>query len=562
MDSARLKISAIISYILLGLLAIYFKFFPFNINSLLVNFFVCSSVIVFIGLMVYGLLMINKPKHVLYLMPQSLAFVFLARAVPNLRCSYPPLHDPYYHYVCSLNLLKYGTLQPLLNWWYPQIDMQLHWPNMHLINAALVKVTSCVEMQFFRFQEPLMGVILFLAVFILAKCVTKNNANNAVSMLAALFVSLGDTIIFYQSEYHPQGLAFVYFTFLFYFYIKSRSQRNIFFTSLMILLIMVFALSHHFSSLLLGLLAIAYLVALFATGNLPFLRDRFPEIAGVVKKDYTLWGIIAVVMLSYHFFGYFSFGKQILTALNESSPSASLITAGSQVPLQVTLLNAAKYVLLFLTLPSLVYLFKTKNINEYRCGLLLVCVLIGGVVGTFIIFSPIDRIVGFYMPFAAIFGALTVFRLKDEWLAAINKKFVLSGLIFLASVPMVAGFFNSQSPAYFLQNSVSHPYYWYSNDLSSFNRYGVIGKWLNDYTSINSSYVAESDTMMIPFYYAEKSINNVRYIKNFSGSSKLLFIANPSIFYSNEQYQKKKNIIKSNCLVFDDGVLTACELRI
>ncbi len=547
MDSARLKIIAIISYILLGLLAIYFKFFPISINSLLVNFFVCSSVIVFIGLMVYGLLTINKPKHVLYLIPQSLAFVFLARAVPNLRLSYPPLHDPYYHYVCSLNILKYGTLEPILNWWYPQINMQLHWPNMHLINAALVKVSGINEMQLFRFQEPLIGIILFLAVFILAKCVTKNNA---ISMLAALFASLGDTIIFYQSEYHPQGLAFVYFAFLFYFYIKSRSQRNIFFTSLLILLIMVFALSHHFSSLLLGLLAIAYLVALFSTVNVPFLRDRFPEITEVAKKDYTLWGIIAVVMLSYHFFGYFSFGKGILTALKELTPSASLVTAGSQVPLQVTLLNAAKYILLFLALPSVFYIVKTKNINEYRCGLLLICVLIGGVIGTFIIFSPIDRIMGFYMPFAAIFGALTVFRLKDEWLGAINKNLVLNVVILLASVPMVTGFFNSQTPAYFFQDSAVNTHYWYSNRLPKMDQYKIAGEWTGAFISKESTIGTEFDTRTIPFYYGMHSCSNIRqpYDKND------YYFVNQKIPYNTTQYEKRDFNRKFNT-IYDNGEL-------
>ena len=215
-------------------------------------------------------------------------------------------------------------------------------------------------------------------------------------------------------------------------------------------------------------------------------------------------------MLSYHFFGYFSFGKGILTALKELTPSASLVTAGSQVPLQVTLLNAAKYILLFLALPSLVYIFKTKNINEYRCGLLLVCVLIGGVIGTFIIFSPIDRIMGFYMPFAAIFGALTVFRLKDEWLGAINKNLVLNVVILLASVPMVTGFFNSQTPAYFFQDSAVNTHYWYSNRLPKMDQYKIAGEWTGAFISKESTIGTEFDTRTIPFYYGQRSYIKVK----------------------------------------------------
>lgn len=548
MDSTRIRliIIGIISYIILGLLAIYFKFTPLNINNLLINTIVSFSVIAFIVLIVYGAFIINNSKYIFYLLPQSLAFVFLARAVPNLRLSYPPLHDPYYHYVCSLNILKYGTLEPLLNWWYPQISMQLHWPNMHLINAALVKITNIEEMHLFRFQEPLMGLIFFLGVFILAKCITKNNG---ISLLAAMFASLGDTVIFYQSEYHPQGLSFIYFVFLIYFYIKSREQKNIFFTFLTILFIFVFVLSHHFSSLLLGLLAIAFLIAMFISSKIPFLRDRFPEISGVAKKDYTFWSIIAVIMISYHFFGYFNFGKQILSFLKGLSPSASLIKTGLEVPLQVTLLNGAKYILLFLALPSLVYIFKTKDVNEYRCGLLLICILIGGVVGTFIVFSPIDRILGFYMPIVAIFGALTIFRFK-EWLTSYNKKLVLNVLIFLISIPMVAGFFNSQSPAYFFQNSDVNTYYWYSNRLPKMDQYKIAGEWAGTFISKESSIGAEFDTRTVPFYYGMHSGSNIHQPSDKND----YYFVNQKIPYNTTQYEKR-NFNKIFNRIYDNGEL-------
>ncbi len=154
-------------------------------------------------------------------MPQLLIFIFIARAIPNLRLSYPPLHDPYYHYVCTLNVLRYKTLKPVLGWWYSRVNTQLHWPDMHLLTTALGHITDIDIMKLFRFQESVMGMIFFFAVFILAKTVTNSDR---IAMLSALFASISYIIIFYQSEYHSQGSAIVLLILLLYTFIKSRSR--------------------------------------------------------------------------------------------------------------------------------------------------------------------------------------------------------------------------------------------------------------------------------------------------------------------------------------------------
>ena len=218
MPSRELKLIAIITYLLLALLAMYFKYFPNIITSAITNFFIIILIFTLISFLVYGAFLIKKNNDIYFLLPQSLIFTFIARAVPNLRLSYPPLHDPYYHFVSTLNVIEYGTLRPILGWWYSGIDTQLHWPDMHLITTALVELTNIDVMQFFRFQEPFLGIVFFMAVFLLTKTITNNNG---VALLAGLFASISDVIIFYQSEYHPQGISIVYFVLLLYAFAKA-----------------------------------------------------------------------------------------------------------------------------------------------------------------------------------------------------------------------------------------------------------------------------------------------------------------------------------------------------
>lgn len=246
MSSIRLKVIAIVTYLLLALLAIYFKQIPTIINTTISNSFIFMLVFALTLLLVYGTFLIKKTNDIYFLLPQSLIFTFIARAVPNLRLSYPPLHDPYFHFVSTLNVIEYGTLRPILGWWYSGIDTQLHWPDMHLITTALVEITNIDVMQFFRFQEPFLGIIFFMAVFLLTKTVTNNIS---VALLAGLFASINDIIIFYQSEYHPQGISIIYFVLLLYAFLKSRQVIDIRYRYISLIFGAVFITSHYFTPL-------------------------------------------------------------------------------------------------------------------------------------------------------------------------------------------------------------------------------------------------------------------------------------------------------------------------
>ena len=560
MPSRELKLIAIITYLLLALLAMYFKYFPNIITSAITNFFIIILIFTLISFLVYGAFLIKKNNDIYFLLPQSLIFTFIARAVPNLRLSYPPLHDPYYHFVSTLNVIEYGTLRPILGWWYSGIDTQLHWPDMHLITTALVELTNIDVMQFFRFQEPFLGIVFFMAVFLLTKTITNNNG---VALLAGLFASISDVIIFYQSEYHPQGISIVYFVLLLYAFAKSRKVIDVRYRYISLIFGVVFITSHYFTPIFLALIFSSYIAIMLMTRIFYFsnaIWNKYVNMFEDVTSDYEYFLILIIASLSHHFFVYYGPLKTFIEMTSGSTLNTHLVSIGqTSVPLLNSILASFKWGLFVLAITSILFIIKTKNKNEFRLGVITVCIIFAGVVGNYVVASPLDRIIGFYVPFAAIFASLTLHRFKDEWFIGIHKNRKIIVAVLIASIIMTAGFFNSQMPAYFFKDSKVDTFYWYSNDLSSMSRYGVTGEWINSYTSKESKYVTEFDTIILPYYYAKRPIDNVNHYLYYTYNKKpvgAFIIVNPTIQYSfGGDYFDKQGYLKSINVLYDNRIL-------
>ncbi len=554
----KLKLISILSSLLLIPIALYFKYFPSIINSNVSNISIVLLVFILISLLIYGSFILEKPKDIYFLIPQSLMLTFLARAVPNLRLSYPPLHDPYSHFVTTLNVIEYGTLKPILGWWYSGVDIQLHWPDMHLITTALVKTTNIDVMQFFRFQEPVLGMIFFLAVFLLTKTVT---ANNGVSLLAGLFASINDIIIFYQSEYHPQGISIIYLVLLLYTFLKSRQVSHVCYRYISLIFGTVFILSHYFTPIFLSLIFSSYIAVMLLIRIFSLFKSIFNKYGNMFENltsDYVYFIIIVIASFSYHFFVYEGPLKMFLEMASMPVLDGQLVSIGqTNVPLFSSILSSFKWGLFILAIISIMFIFKTKNTDEFRLGIIMICIIFAGFVGNYIVASPLDRIIGFYVPSAAIFASLTLRRFNEKWFGGITNSTKLVMTVLLASVIISAGFFNSQTPAYFFQDSKVNTYYWYSNDLSSMDKYGVTGSWIQSYTSNESIYDVEFDTIILPYYYANRPFGSMNPNFHKKDSSGDFVVMNPMIKYSSDKLNNfdKHEYINSLNILYNNEIL-------
>ncbi len=504
-QNKKLLVVAIITNLLLVLIAIYFKCFPTIISSQISNIFIFSLVFLLIFLLVYGAFLIQTKIDAFLLLPQSLFITFIARAIPNLRLSYPPLDDPYFYFGSTQNILQFGTLEPVLGWWYFGTDSMLHWPLMHLFSTFLINIPNLNSSQVFRFQEPFIGTIFFLFMFIFTREITENYG---VALVSGLFASLSDIIIFYQAEYHSQGFAFFTTMLVMYAFVKSRKYTSrVGYRYLLILTIIAFCLSHYFVPLFLSILFITYLIFLLSIEifNLFIIKKSLLKISTNIKNDHNFLLIVILFSLSYHFLVYTSFLDSLMSLMSHSEVlNAPLVsTVESRVPLFTSVLSAFKWGLFLLALVSILQVLVTKNPNEIRLSILIVCTLFAGIFGNYFIPMPLDRIIGFFILFASVFASLTLFRLrKNNFLAA--KKGIFLLFVLFASLILLAGFFNSQTPAYFFKDSNIDSYYYYSNRLPSMSQYKYAGDWIGYYTPNNSIYSSKYYSYMAIFYFTDK----------------------------------------------------------
>jgi len=546
LNNRPLKVIATITYLLLILIAAYFKYFPTIINSEITNILILLLVFALTSLLVYGSFIIQKSTDVYFLLPQSLIFTFIARAIPNLRLSYPPLHDPYYLFVSTLNIIEYGTLEPILGWWYSGVDVQLHWPIMQLLTTTLAHITNVNVMQIFRFFQPTMGMIFFLAIYFLAKTVTKSEG---VALLAGLFASINDIIIFYQAEYHPQGLSMIYFVLLVYVFIKSRQISDIRYRYLTIIFSIVFILSHYFTPLFLALIFCLYLIILLIIPLLSVhsvIKDKIYKTVKGTDSDKNLFMIVIVSSLGYHFLVYPSVVQMFLSMTSEFLISSPLVSFGqSNIPFITSVLSSFKWVLFVLALISILFIIKTKKTDEFRLAILFSCIVFAGIIGNYVIMLPTDRLIGFYIPFAVVFGSLTLHRFMSCWFRDMKKNRKIMIVILVSTIIILAGFFNSHTPAYYFQDSDENVYYWYSNILPSMDQYKAVAEWVNKYTSYVpyiTKYGVEFDNRVTLFYFGTISYNDVifRYY-HFPDYSNDYVVINPKIPYEDEHGNKISN---------------------
>lgn len=555
----NLILSSIIAYFLLVLYAVYFKFFPIIISPGISNCLLIGLLILLLGILIIQPFQLKTTIDFYCVLPQYLIFAFITRAIPTLRLPFQPLSDPYYYFISTLNIVDYGTIQPVLSWWYGLTQQQLTWPDLHLIGSSLMNLTGIHSIEILRYLLPAMGVIFFLGIFILTREIT---GNVSVALLAGLFASTSDAVLFYQSEYHPQGLAFVYFIFLIVLIIRYFSTPSVLNGSLMIVYALVFSLAHHFSSVFFGLLSVFILLSFWLYQHY-FSRYFDSDNSEHIHFLLLPWIIIAFLMFFSHIFNYPAFLKIVSEMMRyQFEPTYALFTYGSTIPLQVTILNSTKYLLLALAIISIFYIIKSKDKRGIFCLIILIGVLISGAIGTFIAFLPVDRLIGFYIPLAALFASLTLCRFHDVWLprwSLLTKKILIIGI---SLIILIAGPLNFFAPGLIFHNSPKDTYYWHNNDFSGYSMFGIPGYWINDYVPKNTTFFLDGrfktdKYLMIPYFYGKLAesciiidVNHLKnvdcYIVNLVNNKSNIEIFNNNIYLKNQIY---------TCGIFHIGII-------
>jgi hypothetical protein len=559
-DNKQIVLILSLGYVLTGLMIAYFYFSPTLINSLFSDILIVLGVLLLFSSFIYASIKAKGSGEVALVLLGIILLSILARSIPHLRLSYPPLVDPYYYAISTLNIIDYGTLQPVLGEWYSGISSHLHWPVMQLLTAGVVEITGIDSMWLFRFQEPLLGGMFALAVFALAKEATKHNG---IALLSALFASASDVVIFYQSEYHPQGFAVIFFVLFLCTYLISRTASRRGYRVLALVCLAIFLFSHHFSSLFVALLAISFIGLVYLVSSLSPRAGRLSQVAREMRADYTLWAIVAIAGLSYHFLVYAATVRGFLGGFIEvpTEPGAELLVVGTDVPMLATLLNSAKWGILLLAVFAIIRVIRNPQPREFRLLVLLACILIAGFVANYILWGPVDRMIVFYAPLVSIFAAMTVHKLFTLNRFSLRQTQVIkAATLLIVGLLLVAGFANgSHIPALYFKSSQVNSYYWYSNQLPKMDEYKVAGEWTGRYIPSNLRIGTGSYIRKVPFFFGKRSLDNVIF-PVYSPTKSVDYIMSESSIPATDEEPKELEYDRELSKIYDNGELKIYEL--
>jgi len=494
---SELKSCAGISYILITILIIYFRFLPTIVNSLVSDIIFITLLSSLVITLVASSFNIKNKSEVITFLPAALILVFFVRALPNIILEFPLFADQYYYSICTINVFEFGTIESHVTWWYPQSTTQLNWPMLHILTSQLGLVSSIDVMIVTQWIMPFVGVIFFFGIMAFS---FKLYNNYGVSFLAALIGTLSISTIFYQSEYHPQGFALTLFLFVLIGFFSTRSKTSMSSVLVALIFISAFTLSHHFSSLFLsmicGMAVVFNIIILRIYKNHNKFNYLFSDISFFLIVVVSIFGFYIYVNpdLFEHFFIW-------SMEMNPITGNAEL----SKTPFLTMLLNFTKWIPIVIVILATPSIIRHNHPGQIRALLMVMLIAIAGVLGMLMLFMPLDRMLALLMPVISVICAISLYRFYNNT----NKKSADRIIKIIISITIIGGILGSQVPTFFFLTSEPNSYYWYNNDLPHAVETELSGAWSISYIDNNSKYGVTSTTRSIPLLYGKISDQNI-----------------------------------------------------
>lgn len=442
---------------------------------------------------------------------------FLIRSVPVLVLPYPPQHDGYFYYVTLINLVDAHSLDGIFRNWYSDVGRQLHWPVLQLLSAQVSAWSGIPLSGTWRFLGPAVGSLTAVAVGLVAYNVY---LSWRIAAIAGLLGSLSDLVLYYQSEYQPQGTAIVIFTFFIGMVVVSRSSARVGVRALTLLVGATFLFTHHASSLVLPLLLTPVLIVYYARRALPFLSDvkqrlaNAPRHRGEESNWQAQFGSIIVILivasLALHIYLSSDILKVALRTLdNPFLAATSRSTASGTAVEWISALRLGKYFLLALCILGMALALRRLSPSRTVLIMLTFSLFIAALVGDVLAPDGTTRFLALWYPFAAIFAASALVTMGSG-----PKYWTVLGsavAVLMIGVYIGVGIADSQIPAYMFDNTPRSAGIWYGNELPQTNDIALAGRWLGRSTPKTARFAVDFATRMAPFFFGARSDSQIIY---------------------------------------------------
>jgi hypothetical protein len=390
------------------------------------------------------------------------------------------------------------------------VGRQLHWPVLQLLTYQIHLWSGAPLDGLWRFLPPAIGSLTVVTIGLIAY---QAYQSWRIAAIAGLLGSLSDLVLYYQAEYHPQGIAILLATFLIYMIFASRVAQRPGVRILTILACVAFLFAHHASSLILPFLLTPLLV-------IPLFLKLWQRIAtkiDVVHRWTLPWKrlhaegrqlsmfnsivvLLVVAALTQHIYRSNDIMTLAVRSLDPFFWGKSDTGEAVRLVWWFSLLRMSKYVMLALGGIGAIFALRRSSINSIILLVLMITLFLGGIAGTVIMKDASARFLALWFPFTAVPAAITLDRLIQTYARWRFHGAAIAMLI--CTVYLVANILNAQTPAYLLDQTPRSAGVWYGNRLPQTDRLAMTGLWLRDHTSPQSRYAVDFSTRMVPFFFS------------------------------------------------------------
>ena len=441
----------------------------------------------------------------------ALLIGFLVRSLPALVLENLPLHDGYFYLVSLLNVTRAGTLDPAYASWYSQVGQQLNWPVLQLATAQIASWSGVDPADLARYLPAAFGSLTYFAVGLLAYSAFKSWR---VAALAGVLGGFTDSVLYFQSEYEPQGLAILTVLFFIFVMVASRTAPSMRARFLMVLIGAALLFTHHGSTLILPILVGPLVVLPIIAGLMRSGYRAGEEIGrrdGVVKvlaalAEYRSVGVLIVVgTLALHLYYYDAITRFLLATVDPSALFRAASSSSAPPELWFSALRSAKYVVLMMGLVGILRCLRSPTATSVLLAVLVLGLIAGTLVTLVALPSAAFRFFALMLPIAAVFAAYALIG-GDQTLTR-GHKVMRSGALMVAALCVAAGIANAQqsSVAYFFADPPRSAGAWYGGAPPRTDLMALAGRWLGKTDSPDRIYAADFSTRMAPFFYGHIS---------------------------------------------------------
>ncbi|ADE05119.1 hypothetical protein JK354_19685 [Haloferax volcanii] len=497
----RLRLS--ISFLLFFSLVVYFRYFPTIISDIVSDSIVLFSLLCLFVMIIVGSVLDQGVFRYLSIL-LAVLLVFFARSIRYIRTPFPMLWDPYTHMAAATNILRTNQILPATPEWTTVLYKTSFWPMLYTLSAEITRITSIDTQIVHNYLLPFTGVVFFLVIYIFSRRIA---GLGYYSLVGALVSSFASNVIFYQSEFHPQGFSLLFLAMFLYFYSLNSDQPQPRLKLLEAVTLVGFLFSHYFSPLFLSMVgagAVCLLILRTSLGQ--YFGMRSINSSNLVRYEPLL--LLGVVILFYHLWSPAPHLEYYLQLALTASPDSTSLTTTDKLFIS-DMVRRVKWVILAISLPGLAYSIWKGEKSQLIVAAFIFSLLGIGVLGRFGIFLEVGRTVTFYSSIVGVMCALSLKYIHTLEID-INLPVSLSALISLGiSILLVISFIGGHFvPAYYFHSVDEHEGYYNNNQVASMEQYQPAGYWFKEYST--SEYQAISDTRSftgtIPFYWGETPV--------------------------------------------------------